>query len=53
MGIPLIIIGLILMLAGASWFTGAATVGVILFVAGIVITAIQVGIVLAAWSKLR
>lgn len=33
-----IIAGLILLLAGSSWFTGAATVGWILLIVGIITT---------------
>lgn len=38
MGILGIIAGLILLLAGSSWFAGAVTIGWILLIAGVVIT---------------
>jgi hypothetical protein len=41
MGIPFIIAGLILLLAGAGWFTGAATVGWILLIGGGVLALLQ------------
>lgn len=42
MGLIGIIAGLILLLAGSDWFSGAGTVGVILLVVGGVLLAIQV-----------
>lgn len=44
MTLVLVIIGLILLLAGSGWFAGAATVGAILTVAGVVGIVIQVAI---------
>lgn len=41
MGLILLIPGLILLLAGAGWFAGAATVGLILVIAGGVFIALQ------------
>lgn len=40
-GLLLLVVGLILDLAGASWFHGAETVGVILIVVGGILVAIQ------------
>jgi len=48
---PLAIPGLILLLAGQTWFAGAATVGWILIGASVLITVIQLGILaIAAWK---
>lgn len=44
MTLILVIIGLILLLAGSGWFAGAATVGIILAIAGVVGIVIQVAI---------
>lgn len=41
MTLPLLIAGLILLLAGSGWFAGAATVGLILTIVGGVGLAIQ------------
>lgn len=47
MTFPFLLVGLILLLAGSSWFTGAATVGIILIVVGGVGLLIQLVLFLA------
>lgn len=47
MQILLLIAGLILLLAGGSWFTGAAAVGIICLVLFAIITAVQIAAVAA------
>lgn len=42
MGAPAVIAGLILLLAGSSWFTGAATVGWILLIVGGIFTVVPI-----------
>lgn len=37
LGLPALVAGLVLDLAGSSWFTGAGTVGIILTVVGAVV----------------
>ena len=45
MTFPLLVAGLILWLAGSSWFAGAQTVGIILTVVGALGLLVQVGLV--------
>lgn len=53
MTLPLFVAGLILSLAGSHWFSGAGTVGTILWIVGAVGLVIQLGILavvaIAAW----
>ena len=49
MQILLLIAGLILLLAGGSWFAGASTVGIICLGLFGVITAAQVAVVAGVW----
>lgn len=42
MGLLLLIPGLILDLAGSSWFSGAHKVGVILIIVGAILTIVQI-----------
>lgn len=42
MSILLILVGLVLLLAGSTWFAGAATVGLIALIAGGVLLVVQV-----------
>jgi hypothetical protein len=49
MGALGIIAGLILLLAGSSWFTGAVTVGWILLIGGAVLTVVPLVIALVAF----
>lgn len=51
MQLLLLLAGLVLLLAGSSWFAGAATVGVICLVVFAIITLIQIVIFLVAASK--
>lgn len=51
LGLPALVAGLILDLAGSHWFSGAETVGLILIVIGGLICAVQIIIlVLAMWA---
>lgn len=49
----LVIGGLILLLAGSSWFTGAGTVGLILLLAGLVEFGWYLFVLLAAGSAIN
>lgn len=53
LGIPSLIAGLILALAGSSWFPGASTVGTILIVVSLVLIVLWVVIVLVAANAAR
>lgn len=56
MTIVLVVIGLILLLAGSGWFTGAATVGLILAIVGaigILIQAVVMGSALKAFKDFK
>lgn len=44
MGLPLLIPGLILLLAGSGWFGGATTVGWILTIVGAVVLLVQLAL---------
>lgn len=56
MTVGLLVIGLILLLAGSGWFTGAATVGLILAIVGaigILIQAVVMGSALKAFKDFK
>lgn len=53
MGILGIIAGLILLLAGSSWFTGAVTVGWILLIGGVALTVLPFIIAAVAYKKVN
>ena len=48
LGLPALIAGLVLLIAGSSWFSGAATVGVILTAVGGFFVALPLLLILAA-----
>lgn len=53
MFLPFLVAGLILVLAGGSWFTGAVTVGTILLVICAVLLVVQVAGLLLAGRAIR
>lgn len=53
MTLPVFVAGLILLLAGQTWFTGAATVGWILLIVGLVPLLFTLALLVLAFLGLR